>query len=40
MVIHKLTNNSRGTDNQAPKTGQLLEYNFKKHFPWKIIHRM
>ena len=38
--MHILTNISRSTGNQTMKFGQLIEYNMRKHFSSKIIHKM
>ena len=40
IVIHVLPNILRNKDNQAMKFGQWREYNIKKHFPGKTIHKI
>ena len=40
VVIHILPNISRSKVNQAMKFVQLIEYNIRKHFSWKVMHKI
>ena len=40
ITVYILANISRSKDNKAMKLSQLIEYNMRTNFFWKIIHKM